>query len=100
MWRARSLGGVDESALGLHHPLDHVGDHQNAIDATVPLDQALLRSTCEIPTDEINPKRFYFAPGPKVKVKTPFILTGAPLKIVGLKTHLRAASTAALRSAK
>src|SRR5262249_23823814 len=42
----------------------------------------------------------YFASGPKMKVKTPFVLTGASLKIAGLKTHLRAASTAALRSAR
>src|SRR5262245_2021790 len=42
----------------------------------------------------------YFSSGLKVKVKTLFILTGAPLKIAGLKTHLRAASTAALRSAR
>ena len=55
MWgAARDLGGVDESALGLHHLLAHVGDHQNAIDTTVPLDQALLFSTCEIPTDELK----------------------------------------------
>src|SRR4030095_6844210 len=46
----------------------------------------------------LNP--IYFSSGPKVKVKTPFILTGASLKIAGLKTHLRAASTAALRSAR
>jgi hypothetical protein len=55
MWGAApGLGGVDESAPGLHHLLAHVGDHQNAIDTTIPLDQALLCSTCEIPTDELK----------------------------------------------
>ena len=42
----------------------------------------------------------YLAPGAKTKVKTLLTLAGAPLKITGLKTHLRAASTAAFRSAK
>jgi len=32
----------------------HVGDHQNSIDTTVPLDQDLLCSSCEIPTDELK----------------------------------------------
>jgi hypothetical protein len=46
MWgAARGLGGVDESARGLHHLPAHVGDHQNAIDTAVPLDQALLCSS-------------------------------------------------------
>src|SRR6266542_3195585 len=40
-----------------------------------------------------------YSPGTKTKVKTLFTLTGLPLSIGGLKTQLRAASTAALRSA-
>src|SRR5262249_21307394 len=46
---------------------------------------------------ELNP--FYFSLGAKMKVRTLFTLTGAPLKAAVLKPHLRAASTAALRSA-
>ena len=41
-----------------------------------------------------------YALGTKTKVKTLFTLTGLPLSIAGLKTQLRAASTAALRSAR
>src|SRR5262245_20043923 len=47
-----------------------------------------------------NTHHLYFALGAKMKVRTLFTLTGSPLRIAGLKTHLRAASTAALRSAK
>jgi hypothetical protein len=55
MWgAARGLGGVDESALGLHRLPACVGDHQNAIDTAVPLDQALLCSTCEIPKSSLS----------------------------------------------
>jgi hypothetical protein len=45
----------------------------------------------------LNPA--YLSPGVKTKVKTLFTLTGEPSKVAGLKTHLRAASTAAPRSA-
>src|SRR5215510_14291967 len=42
----------------------------------------------------------YFAPEAKMKVKTLFTLIGLPLRVAGSKIHLRAASTAAPRSAR
>jgi hypothetical protein len=57
-----------------------------------------LGATKSVSARNIHP--VYFAPGPKTKVKTLFTLTGSPLRIAGAKTHLRAASSAAFRSAK
>src|SRR5262245_58738112 len=42
----------------------------------------------------------YLVPDMNSKLRVPWALTGAPLRIVGLKTHLNAASTAASRRAR